>query len=79
MFSLDQLAHFDRCLFPDDLADEIAKAGNYSKNEVLVLKMNLQSMARNKKLGVVAVYQEFITDERFCTALEKVLVEFCTK
>jgi hypothetical protein len=79
MYSLAQLARFDRCLFPDDLADSIIVAGNYTRSEAILCRMNIRSMSKNKKLSVVAVYQEFITDERFCTALEKVLTDFCTK
>lgn len=76
MFTLEQLAHFDRCLFPDNIAEEIGKVAGYSDIEVIVLRMGLK---QKMPLGVVAMFQDRIDDKRFCDALNKVLTAFCAK
>jgi hypothetical protein len=74
-FTLEQLAHFDRCLFPDDFAEEIGKAAGYNDNEILFLKLSL----RGRKLSVINIYQEWILDDQLCKALNSVLEDFCRK
>lgn len=76
-FTLEQLALFDRCLFPDDISEEIGKAAGYDEAEILALKMELRQQVKDRRpLGVVGLFQDRIKDERFCTALIKVLVSF---
>ena len=80
-FTLEQLAHFDRCLFPDDIAEEIGQVAGYSDTEILLLKMDLRRKTNRgaTPLGVVSMFQERINDKQFCDALSQVLTAFCNK
>lgn len=74
MFTLEQLAHFDRCLFPDEIAEKIGQVAGYSDCGISVLKMELRQKA---PLGVVKMFQDRIDDKQFCDALKQVLTDFC--
>ena len=76
LFSLEQLAHFDSCLFPDDIAEEIGKVANYNLTQIVLLKIELRTKA---PLNVVGMFQDRIGDERFCNALKEVLTNFCKR
>lgn len=77
-FTLKQLALFDRCLFPDDIAEEIGKEAGYDEAEILLLKMELRRQVKDCPLSVVGLFQDRINDEKFCAALTKVLISFTT-
>lgn len=78
-FNLEQLAHFDRCLFPDDLAEDIGRLGGYTPDEILLMKLDFRQWIKKTPLSVVGLFQENIQNERFCKALEALLLEFCEK
>lgn len=78
-FTFEQLAHFDRCLFPDDIAEDIGEVAGYEYIEVLLLKLEFRQKAKKGSLNVIGLYQDRIHDDRFCNALIKVVQAFCNK
>lgn len=79
-YTLGQLAHFNRCLFPGDFAEDMQKIGGLSADEALMLQMDMASKARSgKSLNVIDLYQDNINNDAFHDALERVLQNFFQK
>jgi len=80
MYTLSQLAHFDRCLFPIDFEEQLIEAGMDGIDAYVI--------ARSPQVhkGIVAVYQEYVlgcvnaTDRAFFQSVfDKVLANFFAK
>jgi hypothetical protein len=86
MYTLDQLAHFDHCLFPGSFRDDLVAAGMdyYDADTIMHWIMHQRDLGRS--VGIVQVYQEFICTmvdkeeaELYNTIFEKVLANFFAK
>ena len=75
-FTLDQLALFDRCLFPDDLARDFFRIGGYNEEQT---RFEFRSIRNKRGLSAVGLYQEYIQDEHFTSTLNAILCEFFAK
>jgi hypothetical protein len=81
-YTLDQLAWFNRCLFPDDFAGELRDIGGMDADEASFLKLIFRShvKAAGKGLNILDIYQEFAinnTETQLCIA--RVLEDFFKK
>lgn len=63
-YSLSDLAWISRCLFPSDFARELIEMGVDNATAVY-----LASAAKGK--NVLALWQEFISDEETCALIER--------
>lgn len=75
MYTLDQLAWFNRCLFPDNLYRDILSVGGCMS----MARDARNFVIRNPKAGILGLYQEYITDEEFIDVLEKLVYNFMNK
>jgi hypothetical protein len=85
-YTLAQLAHFDRCLYPCDFRDDLIEAGldSVSANSVSQYIINKRrkfySVDQNANIvGVIDVYQEFISCKEIIDAIEQVVYDFCNR
>lgn len=80
-YTLDQLAHFNRCLFPDDFARDMQQIGQMDPDQAFLLKMDLRARVhRGQNLNVLDLYQDYaIPDPTFRDCLERVLLDFFKK
>jgi hypothetical protein len=76
-YSLDQIIHFDNCLFPDDLTEDFKKIGLFNDTEIDFYKNLFRILALEDKLTVKYLYQ--INDNRVKTTIETLLNEFVVK
>ena len=74
-FTLAQLAHFNRCLFPDDFRKDLERIGT-DYETVLQLYWHVQ---RHRSAGVVGIYQTFIRDKKCKKAILTLLTEHVAK
>lgn len=58
-FSISQIAHFNRCLFPGDFERDLIRHG-VSASDALAYSTWL---GRNRTAGIVGFYQEFAIDD----------------
>lgn len=86
MYTLDQLAHFDRCLFPGDFRDELVSAGMQYGDALLIMWWIMQQRDLGRPVGIVNVYQEYVctcvdagVEEHTRQVLNKVLSNFFAK
>lgn len=75
-FTLKELAHFDRCLYPDELIEALSSLNIYDEGDLIYFKMIFRSKA---PLHIIKLYQEFIRDEKMCRALEIIVNLFVSK
>lgn len=71
-YTLDQLAWFNRCLFPADLKAGLIKHGLESWDASYVV----QHYVANTRIGVLGLYQEYITDPKVTQALDRMVADF---
>ena len=78
-FSLDEIALFDRCLFPVEFKDELIEHGVDEGTAISICYF----MKRHQNVGIVKVYQEFVlntidADEqrKFALAIDSILQKF---
>lgn len=69
-YTLDQLAYVNRCLTPDDLARDLRVYTGWNDTEVVSWRIAFRCLAKQGKLNIVQIYQEFIDDEEFTSALD---------
>lgn len=69
--TLAQLAHFNRCLFPANLEEELIRQGidKYTAKSIRAM------YATNVRMGVLGIYQEYIMSEDVTSALERMVDE----
>lgn len=79
MYTLAQLAHFDRCLFPDDLSVKLLDEGVHEYTVDGVERFIKNERRKGNNVGIIRLYQEFITDEELTKALDAVVCAFVTK
>lgn len=76
-YTLSQLAHFDRCLYPGDFRHDLESAG---LSEFLAQEIAYFIIGENRKggphCGIVRLYQEYIDNKEIIAAFEKVLYDF---
>ncbi len=72
-FTLEMLAWFNRCLFPDDFRDDLMKRG------VPHFEATMYSRHSYIEKGIVGVYQIFINDEKMRKAIEDIVLEYANK
>ena len=58
-FTLEEFAHFDRCLFPGNLKEDLVAEGLDSYTARCVS----DNLIREGKIGIVGLYQEYINSE----------------
>lgn len=79
MYTLKQLAHFDRCLFPDDFEKELIEEG-VDANDAYFVSSAMKSYTRGGgRNTIVGLYQMFIDDEQLTSAFDRILVKFVEK
>jgi hypothetical protein len=75
-FTLDQLAHFDRCLFPDTLLDGLVKHGVDADEAHSIVSMVNRKRRNGGKFGTIDIYQEYIQHPAITGALSAMVAEF---
>lgn len=85
-YTLEQLAHFDRCLHPSDFCDDLISAGldeflaNEVANFIINRRRKIHSATKSAgSVGIIEIYQEYITCKEIIDAIEKVVYDFCNK
>jgi hypothetical protein len=76
MYTLEQLAHFDRCLFPDDFKKQLEKAGMPEHDALMVVQYMQRKRDSDLPVGIIHLYQEFIMDEDLTKVFDAVVSEF---
>lgn len=76
MYSLEQLAHFDRCLFPDNFRDDLLRQGINHSDAMMVINFIKSARHKNDHVGIVRVFQEFITIDELTKAFDSIVAEF---
>jgi len=83
MFTLEQLSHFNRCMFPDDFEKDLISKGIDPAEAFFIkrwiIKCNqYNSQNNNPPIGILQVYQEYgnilVKD-----AIERILIDFVNK
>ncbi|MEJ6003704.1 hypothetical protein [Paucibacter soli] len=75
-FSLEELAHFNRCLFPGDFERDLIQAGATAGAASALADW----VRRNPQAGIVGVYQEFaIGDNDLQIIINRMLSSFIQK
>ncbi len=71
-FSLEDIALFNRCIFPADFKLDLRAYGVewYDASDITSF------LIRNPKAGIVGVYQEFINDPKMVAILEQMVYDF---
>lgn len=72
MYTLDELALFNRCFFPQDAYDWM-KAAGANDADAFVAMMYVK---RHPQAGVLGLYQEYITDENFTKCINTMVNKF---
>ena len=78
-YSLDQLAWFDRCLFPEDFKNSLIEVGASEHDAYAVFLFICNERRKGNKVGIIGLYQEFITDTELCSKFETVVANFFEK
>ncbi len=85
-YTLEQLALFDRCLFPGDFRDDLVDAGldestAFAVSRFIIDRRRIIYAATKStgSVGIIEIYQEFITCKEIIDAIEKVVYDFCNK
>jgi flavin-dependent dehydrogenase len=76
MYTLEQLAHFDRCMFTSWLAEKLEEQGVEEHTVRGVEQFISHERFKGNNVGVIRLYQEFITDEELTKALDAVVYAF---
>lgn len=79
MLTLQQLAHFDRCIFPESFANDLVENGLDEMNAFSIEMFIVRQRKNGNMVGVIQIYQEFITDDNVTNAIEKVVKAFIEK
>lgn len=75
-FTLEELAHFDRCLYPDSLIEDLSNLDIFSDPQLFLYK----TIFREKvPLHIIQLYQDFIHNEKMLRALEIIVHSFVKK
>lgn len=75
-YTLEQLAHFDRCLFPKDFKEDLIEAG-LSEGKAELVEDALR-WSKNTK-GIVQIYQDWHNIPEVVDAIKIVLNKFVEK
>lgn len=83
-YTLKQLAHFNRCLYPGNFRDDLTTAGlDYvTADEVAQFIINKRRKVYSATgdtflVGITDVYQEYINSQEIIDAIEQVVYDFC--
>lgn len=79
MYTLEQLAHFDRCLYPGDFKDDLIRVGVDVLDASAVMYFMKRKIREGISVGIVQIYQEYISDKELTNAFDKVVSEFVSK
>lgn len=79
MYTLAQLAYFDRCLFPSDMAVKLLDKGVHENNADAVEQFIVNERRKGNNVGIVRLYQEFISIEELTNAFDAVVYDFLNK
>lgn len=79
MYTLEQLAHFDRCLYPGDFKDDLIRVGVDVLDASAVMYFMKRKSREGISVGIVQIYQEYISDKELTNAFDKVVSEFVSK
>lgn len=65
-YTFEQLAWFNRCLYPDDFADDLHKIGGMDANDAGLLKLSFRMHVKStgKGLDIVGIYQEYAINDK---------------
>ncbi len=78
-YTIDQIAHFDRCLFPYDLRDDLIRHGAPEGAANAICDW----LVPRSRASIVSVYQEFVltqhNDDGLAQAIDKTMEEFFSK
>ncbi len=75
-FTLEQIAHFDRCLFPEDFSIELENCGLSPLDNKCVIMVLIRNRMNGSKFGIIQLFQEFINDKTVTDVLELVIQKF---
>ena len=79
-YTLDEIAHFDRCLFPDDFQDSLIEEGADKYLALTISRWILHKRMGGSRIGVMDVYQEWaINDKDLGSAINRVIQKFIAK
>lgn len=74
-YTLAQIAHFNRCLFPYDLIKGLTANGLSPMQASDIAQIYID----NPRMGIVGIYQEYILYKDVTDALEKMLQSFFSR
>lgn len=78
-YSLSELAHFDRCLFPGNFRDDLVEAGVNELDANMVMFFIINKRREGNNVGIIQVYQEFISIPELTNIFDKVVNDFVNK
>ncbi|QDJ96267.1 hypothetical protein Xoosp13_80 [Xanthomonas phage Xoo-sp13] len=79
MYTLEQLALFDRCLFPGDFQTQLMNVGMSGFQAAVISGFIESNRRKGNMVGIIQVYQEFIDSEEITKAIDAVVSEFVNK
>lgn len=79
MYTLEQLAHFDRCMFTSWIAEKLEEQGVEPYTVRGVENFIRSERVKDNNVGIIRLYQEFITDEDLTKALDAVVSAFVNR
>jgi nicotinamide riboside kinase len=74
-FTLEQLAHFNRTLFPSDFERDLIQEGIEDDDAFIYARY----IKYNRECGILGLYQEFITDTELHGAINRIITKFVSK
>lgn len=78
-YTLEELAWFDRTLFPDDFYSDLVEAGMPELDARVISMWIKNELKKGRSVGIVNIYQEYITDPEYCNIFDKVVSNFLKK
>lgn len=77
-FTLEEIAHFDRCLYPGNFRDDCVEAGMCDIDAFGVASFIISKRRAGGSCGIIDVYQEYINNKEIIAVLEKLMYDFTT-
>lgn len=78
-YTLDEIAHFDRCLFPGNFRDDLIEAGMNELDANMIMFSIINKRRAGNDVGIIQVYQEFISTPELTNIFDKVVNNFVNK
>lgn len=78
-FTMEQFAHFDRCLYPGDFRHDCVEAGMSDADAFGLASFIISKRRAGGSCGIIDIYREYAQNKDIIVVLEKLMYDFTTE